>query len=338
LLFTQLHREALESDYVSSRLNEWIDLIFGHKQQGDEAKKALNVFHHLTYADSVDIDAIEDPVRRQATVSIINNFGQTPKQLFKRPHPQKRVSSSGRRAKGQTLTASSPLQNLIAAATPLRQQHLTGVGEIVCVGDRVGVTGRKQLLIPPLYTRCLSWRGESGQLNSFSLENEKDTSVYEGCHVGRITAAVTPSNRLLISGGVDSTVRIWKTTGRKSTGRKLKLHHLLYGHVGPVSCLALAPQYNLLVSGSEDETCIVWDITRHRFVRQLRDHGGPVSAVCINSLTGDIISCARDSVYEWTINGKLLATSSGAKLTNSVILSCTCTGTSTIACAWFRLP
>ena len=43
------HRAALESDYVSAHLHQWIDLIFGHKQRGKPAQEALNVFFYLTY-------------------------------------------------------------------------------------------------------------------------------------------------------------------------------------------------------------------------------------------------------------------------------------------------
>ncbi len=40
--FTTKCLSALESDYVSDRLHNWIDLIFGYKQQGPEADKANN--------------------------------------------------------------------------------------------------------------------------------------------------------------------------------------------------------------------------------------------------------------------------------------------------------
>ncbi len=53
--FIRVHRAALECDYVSQHLHEWIDLIFGFKQQGPSAVEAVNVFHPLFYEGNVDI-------------------------------------------------------------------------------------------------------------------------------------------------------------------------------------------------------------------------------------------------------------------------------------------
>ena len=38
-----------ESDYVSAHLHEWVDLIWGYKQRGEDAVKACNVFYYCTY-------------------------------------------------------------------------------------------------------------------------------------------------------------------------------------------------------------------------------------------------------------------------------------------------
>ena len=88
-IFIAKHREALESEYVSQNLHQWIDLVFGHKQRGEAALEATNVFHHLSYHGARDLDTIEDPVERLATIGIIHNFGQTPHQVFQRPHPSR---------------------------------------------------------------------------------------------------------------------------------------------------------------------------------------------------------------------------------------------------------
>lgn len=56
----------MESDYVSAHLNEWIDLIFGCKQEGPTAVEATNVFHHLFYEGAVNVDDISDPLERSA--------------------------------------------------------------------------------------------------------------------------------------------------------------------------------------------------------------------------------------------------------------------------------
>lgn len=66
---------------MSAHLHEWIDLIFGYKQQGPAAVEAVNVFHHLFYEGQVDIYNINDPLKETATIGFINNFGQIPKQV-----------------------------------------------------------------------------------------------------------------------------------------------------------------------------------------------------------------------------------------------------------------
>jgi len=87
--FIEILRDALESEYVSSKLHQWIDLIFGFKQRGEEADKANNIFHRLTYEGAVDIKSITDPDERAVIEAQIREFGQTPKQIFTTPHPQR---------------------------------------------------------------------------------------------------------------------------------------------------------------------------------------------------------------------------------------------------------
>jgi neurobeachin-like protein 1/2 len=87
--FIAIHRRALESEYVSQNLHNWIDLIFGYKQKGPNAVKALNVFYYCSYEGAVDLDKIQNPIEREAVEGMINNFGQTPSQLLKEAHPKR---------------------------------------------------------------------------------------------------------------------------------------------------------------------------------------------------------------------------------------------------------
>uniref|UniRef100_A0A3B5L6U0 Uncharacterized protein n=1 Tax=Xiphophorus couchianus TaxID=32473 RepID=A0A3B5L6U0_9TELE len=110
--FLKKHQLALESQYVSEHLHEWIDLVFGFKQRGSEAVEAHNVFHPLTYEGGMDCDSIEDTDQRIAMLTQILEFGQTPKQLFTSPHPQ-RITP-----RFQNLTWSSSVNSAVGELSP----------------------------------------------------------------------------------------------------------------------------------------------------------------------------------------------------------------------------
>ncbi|KAK2977991.1 hypothetical protein RJ640_023529 [Escallonia rubra] len=87
--FINKNREALESEYVSSNLHHWIDLVFGYRQRGKPAVEAANIFYYLTYEGAVDLDTMEDELQRSAIEDQIANFGQTPIQIFRKKHPRR---------------------------------------------------------------------------------------------------------------------------------------------------------------------------------------------------------------------------------------------------------
>ncbi|KAI7889530.1 uncharacterized protein EV154DRAFT_423692 [Mucor mucedo] len=148
-IFIQRHREALESEYVSVNLHHWIDLIFGCKQQGQPAIDALNVFHHVSYEGAVDLDSITDIVEKTATIGIINNFGQTPRQLFKKPHSSRLPSVIDSMALGSYIFQDN-LDKLMQSLMPLRV-----------------------LLMPPDGLRYIEWGFTDNSLRLFSTDTGK---------------------------------------------------------------------------------------------------------------------------------------------------------------------
>ncbi|CAF1380580.1 unnamed protein product, partial [Rotaria sp. Silwood1] len=85
--FIRINRTALESEFVSCHLHHWIDFIFGYKQRGSEAVRAVDVFYYLAYESAVNLDSITNPTDRTAIETQIRNFGQAPAQLLTELHP-----------------------------------------------------------------------------------------------------------------------------------------------------------------------------------------------------------------------------------------------------------
>ncbi|KAK8866730.1 hypothetical protein M9Y10_009698 [Tritrichomonas musculus] len=90
--FIKKHRLALESAYVSSHLNEWIDLIFGFAQTGREAINRLNTYPPKLYPRYMARhrhQIKEDPMLFQDVQNRAFCFGIVPNQLFFEKHPHK---------------------------------------------------------------------------------------------------------------------------------------------------------------------------------------------------------------------------------------------------------
>ncbi|XP_040570676.1 WD repeat and FYVE domain-containing protein 3 isoform X2 [Lepeophtheirus salmonis] len=333
--FIRLHREALESDYVSTHLHEWIDLIFGFKQSGPSAIESINVFHHLFYEGSVDIFAIEDPLQRNATIGFINNFGQIPKNLFKKPHPSKKINSDGFSGNGPLSTSSSSfsgnmgvffhnLTNLRPSTSPIKE--LKGpVGQIVH-GERVYVVEHNKVLVPGNLNRYLAWGNNDQSFRLCNYESDKAIFICEPNYlIGQVLSCVMPNSKTVITAGTSSVIAVYEYLKKF---RQLHIKKLLYGHTDAVTCLTASPSWNIAVSGSRDRTAIVWDLSRYAYVKHLVGHIGPIAAVAINELTGDIITTSGSWLYLWDINGRLHAsvdtTSSSSKMVCQQILCVTC--------------
>jgi hypothetical protein len=89
--FVFFHRQALESGVVSGRLDKWINLIFGSKQ---EDKSALNVFYPITYAHHFTQLLASADIPRASLLAQVAHFGQTPAKLFERDHDKRKAAAS----------------------------------------------------------------------------------------------------------------------------------------------------------------------------------------------------------------------------------------------------
>ncbi|PWY96407.1 beige/beach domain protein [Aspergillus sclerotioniger CBS 115572] len=297
-IFIAKHREALESPYVTQNLHHWIDLVFGSKQKGEAAVEAVNVFHHLSYQGAKDVDSIDDPVERLATIGIIHNFGQTPHQIFNRPHSQR-----------EDPRHKMPRLDRLAESLTQQPLALLDIGERVASlsmkHDRLLCAAALRLNIPPSYDKYMEWGFFDGSVRFYSADSRKVLlGHFEHLHIGQLSCAIFADSRTLITAGTDCTVAIWTfTSSVKSVD--LQPAGSLFGHRSPVTMLAVSRSFSTLLSASTDGQIMLWDLNRQCFVRELPNNG-PVDCARINDVTGEIMICRRDRVSLYTLNGSLL--------------------------------
>jgi hypothetical protein len=340
--FVRKMRMALESEYVSAHLHEWIDLIFGYRQRGAAAADALNVFHHLTYEGNVDVDSIVDPVERMSTIAQILNFGQTPTQLFDKPHPRREAGVSAGLA-SQFCTDPSSVESVV-----VRDAWRGGEGEVR--DSRIGQDGRvvvvcgDRLLCMPSMSECFTWGHQDGSLRFVAVQraassakktdSEKLIACYESLHQGRVTAAAASEDgSMFVTGSSFGDMIVWRSEvratplssgtttmggavtagiqvvrGTEKTVRHLHLRRRLCAHTGSVSCLTLSTSHAVMLSGADDGTVILWDACRLRFIRQLiTGLEAKPDSVDLNQTASIVVVAAGRELRLVNINGSPLA-------------------------------
>ncbi|XP_040891904.1 lipopolysaccharide-responsive and beige-like anchor protein isoform X3 [Toxotes jaculatrix] len=332
--FVRINRLALESEFVSCQLHQWIDLIFGYKQQGPEATRALNVFYYLTYEGAVNLSSINDPMLREAVESQIRSFGQTPCQLLIEPHPPRSSAMqvtplmfTEQMQQDVIMVLKFPSNSPVTHVAANTQPGLTSPAIITVTANRLFAVNK--------------WHGLTGHQSSavqdqqYQLPVEIDPLIASnvGCHRRQISDlldqsiqissqcfVITADNRfILLCGFWDKSFRVYSTDSGKLT-------QIVFGHRDVVTCLARSESYIggdcYVLSGSRDATLLLWywngkhssigespgtEFTTPRAI--LTGHDCEVTCASVCAELGLVISgCREGPCLIHSMNGDLLRT------------------------------
>ncbi|CAL4060245.1 unnamed protein product, partial [Meganyctiphanes norvegica] len=257
-------REALESDYVSNNLHNWIDLIFGYKQRGQQAELYDNLYYHLCYEGAVDLKAITDLNERLALEVQITEFGQVPGQLFKVPHPKRCLSiglhsslmlsntntqNNNQKSLVESNCESNVGDNMLSTCEAL-WKNISSLQQISeCRAHREAITALtftddSQLLITV---------GQDALLKTYTIP--KLTQI-RSVHV----SSMAISSCLHLPGSHTILVGSWDNMIYSYDKEFSSCQRLLEAHSDVVSCMIF--QDNKLITGSWDCTVRVWSLDR----------------------------------------------------------------------------
>uniref|UniRef100_A0A8D1SIS5 Cytochrome P450 family 20 subfamily A member 1 n=1 Tax=Sus scrofa TaxID=9823 RepID=A0A8D1SIS5_PIG len=241
------------------------------------AKSAEDFIYKHRKALAVDLDALTDEKERKALEGMINNFGQTPCQLLKEPHPSR--LSAEEAVQKQTKTDTSTL-NLFQHLPELKSFFIEGISDGIPLVKAIVPKnqsrsfmsqGSPELLITVSMNYVIGthgWLPYDRTISNYftfikdqTVTNPKTQRVMNGPFAPglEITSKlfiVSHDAKLLFSAGHwDNSIQVMSLTKGKIIS-----HHIR--HMDIVTCLATDYCGIHLISGSRDTTCMIWQITQ----------------------------------------------------------------------------
>ena len=231
--FIHKHLKALESDVCSAEISNWIDLIFGFKQTGQNAIDSDNTFDpHMYKNNSVDET---DP----RTSHIREWVGQIPIQLFDKEHPKRDIRR-------------------ITQPSMSNQTYRTPIPILVTDSSSCLVT-------------ALNYKGDSpDNLEIYSVHKNGDiylTRFKNGPVLPLYSNKLLPTNPRLIATFENSSFAFSLNDGSGILATEAsKFRPEKVGtsegnpHIGPINCISMFSDY--IITGGCDTSIVLWKYSR----------------------------------------------------------------------------
>jgi WD40 repeat protein len=133
-------------------------------------------------------------------------------------------------------------------------------------------------------------------------------AVYESEEFNRLSGhgaavmavATSPDSSLIVSGGVDKTIKLWRRDG--------SLVATLMGHRGVVRAVAFSPDGKTIASTSDDRTIKLWN-SKGQLLKTIRGHASSIWGVAFSPSGQELLSASIDGAVKlWRTDGTLLKT------------------------------
>ena len=328
--FIFLHKKALESDYISEHISDWIDLIWGYKQTGEEAENADNTYDPRLYPDVWQ--KYTKPEDKDTIEAILHHIGSIPHKLFDAPHPRRQI-------RPKQIVSIEERESL----TTLLKVSDNSILAVRVVGDS---TERQHMYILLANGNIALYKN-----GSISIVSKEKFDHIERVSIGKSDSPVnfvfaqTPSSEVVvvrsngsiakykskqhieaiisycisahrfITGGNDSILVDW-TLNEKGDASEVKS---IMVHANAISCCAASNSYGVVVSCSTDGLLIVSFLTDFSFIRSinlnLQPEYVPQSVIVTEGLGLIVVNSSHSqkaidgaSFAVYTLNGRLVST------------------------------